>query len=115
MSWLFLPITAAQQHQTFRGLIHVKLKDFQGLYYSSNKAECFQQQAGSCEEHLPSRNSRIVSLLVFLEACKIGPMTKEGLMTTMSNPFSFAKSHAAFSASVWTNYTITATASYPSL
>jgi hypothetical protein len=41
-----------------------------------------------------------MSLLVFLEACKLGPMTMEGLMTTMSKFFSFTKSHAALSASV---------------
>ncbi len=42
-------------------------------------------------------------LLPSSEACKVGPKTPPGLMTTMSKPFSFTKSHAAFSASVFDN------------
>ncbi len=50
--------------------------------------------------YLPFRMSTIISLLVFLESCKTGPITIAGLMVAMFKPFSFTKSHAAFSASV---------------
>ncbi len=40
----------------------------------------------------------------FLEPCKAGPIVKDGLMTTISNPFSSTKFHASFSASVLDNW-----------
>lgn len=49
----------------------------------------------------PLRNSRITSVLVFMVDCRTGPMTMVGFTVTTSRSCSFAKSHAAFSASVF--------------
>lgn len=49
----------------------------------------------------PFRYFRTIKVLAFTEPCKMGPTIVPGFMTTTSKPFSFAKSHAARSASVF--------------